>query len=330
MKKKAVGILGTGSYLPERIVTNQDLEKTMETSDEWIVSRTGIKARRVAAANEATSDLAFYAAKRALDDAKLEAAEIELIIVATVSPDMSFPSTACLVQEKLGAKKAAAFDISVACSGFVYGMSIAEQFIVNGIYKKALVIGAETLSRFISWDDRKTGMLFGDGAGAAVLGETSNGCGILAMDIGADGSGAELLKVPAGGSRMPASAATVEERLHLIQMDGSEVFKFAVRVMGESALRALAAAGLTTDDVALLVPHQANIRIINSAVKRLGMAAEKVMVNVDKYGNTSAASIPIALDEAAKAGRIKNGDVVALCGFGAGLSWGASIIKWQK
>lgn len=329
MKKKAVGILATGSYLPERVVTNHDLEKTMETSDEWIVSRTGIKARRVAAENEATSDLAFEAAKRALEAAGVAAAELDLIIVATVSPDMAFPSTACLVQAKLGAHKAAAFDISVACSGFVYGLSIAEQFITNGVYKKALVIGAETLSRFISWEDRKTGMLFGDGAGAAVLGETETDGGILAIDIGADGNGAALLSVPAGGSRQPASERTVEERLHLIQMDGSEVFKFAVRVMGESAVRALTKASLSTVDIALLVPHQANIRIINSAVKRLGLPSEKVMVNVDCYGNTSAASIPIALDEAVKAGRVKKGDIVVLCGFGAGLSWGSAVVKWQ-
>ena len=329
MKKKAVGILATGSYLPERVVTNHDLEKTMETSDEWIVSRTGIKARRVAAENEATSDLAFEAAKRALEAAGVAAAELDLIIVATVSPDMAFPSTACLVQAKLGAHKAAAFDISVACSGFVYGLSIAEQFITNGVYKKALVIGAETLSRFISWEDRKTGMLFGDGAGAAVLGETETDSGILAIDIGADGNGAALLSVPAGGSRQPASELTVEERLHLIQMDGSEVFKFAVRVMGESAVRALTKASLSTADIALLVPHQANIRIINSAVKRLGLPSEKVMINVDCYGNTSAASIPIALDEAVKGGRVQKGDIVVLCGFGAGLSWGSAVVKWQ-
>ena len=329
MKKKAVGILATGSYLPERVVTNHDLEKTMETSDEWIVSRTGIKARRVAAENEATSDLAFEAAKRALEAAGVAAAELDLIIVATVSPDMAFPSTACLVQAKLGAHKAAAFDISVACSGFVYGLSIAEQFITNGVYKKALVIGAETLSRFISWEDRKTGMLFGDGAGAAVLGETETDGGILAIDIGADGNGAALLSVPAGGSRQPASELTVEERLHLIQMDGSEVFKFAVRVMGESAVRALTKASLSSADIALLVPHQANIRIINSAVKRLGLPSEKVMINVDCYGNTSAASIPIALDEAVKGGRVQKGDIVVLCGFGAGLSWGSAVVKWQ-
>ncbi len=330
MKKKAVGILATGSYLPERIVTNHDLEQTMETSDEWIVSRTGIKARRVASESEATSDLASEAAKRALETAGIAAEELDLIIVATVSPDMAFPSTACLVQAKLGARNAAAFDISVACSGFVYGLSIAEQFIMNGICKKALVIGAETLSRFISWEDRKTGMLFGDGAGAAVLGETEADGGIMAIDIGADGKGAGLLSVPAGGSRQPASELTVAERLHLIQMDGSEVFKFAVRVMGESAVRALHKAELSTADIALLVPHQANIRIINSAVKRLGLLPEKVMVNVDCYGNTSAASIPIALDEAVRAGRVKKDDIVVLCGFGAGLSWGSAVVKWQR
>ncbi len=330
MNKRAVGILGTGSYMPERIVTNKELEKTMETSDEWIVSRTGIGARRVAAPEEATSDLAAEAGRRALLDANINAEDLDLIIVATVSPDMAFPSTACLVQAQLGAKRAAAFDISVACSGFIYGMSIAQQFIQTGLYHKVLVIGAETLSRFISWDDRKTGMLFGDGAGAAVLGETAEGFGILGLDMGADGSGAELLKIPAGGSREPASLASVEERGHIIHMDGSEVFKFAVKVMGESALRALEAAGLKTADLALLVPHQANIRIIQSAVKRLGMTMDKIMVNVDRYGNTSAASIPIALDEAAKQGRFKTGDTIGLCGFGAGLTWGSAIIKWSR
>lgn len=330
MKKRAVGIWGTGSYLPGRIVANAELEQTMDTSDEWITSRTGIRARRVAAPEEATSDLAAIAGRQALDAAGITAAELDLIIVATVSPDMAFPSTACLVQDKLGAGRAAAFDISVACSGFVYGLEIARQFIQSGLYKKVLVIGAETLSRFIRWDDRKTGMLFGDGAGAAVVGEMTDGYGLLGIDIGADGSGAELLKIPAGGSRRPATKETVERREHIIQMDGSEVFKFAVRVMGESAVRALAMAGMQPEQLDVLVPHQANIRIINSAVKRLGLAAEKVVVNVDRYGNTSAASVPIALDEAVRDGRIKAGMIVGLCGFGAGLSWGSAIIRWGE
>ncbi|MCC5468337.1 beta-ketoacyl-ACP synthase III [Pelosinus baikalensis] len=330
MNDKCVGIIGLGSYVPQRIMTNKDLEQIMDTSDRWIVERTGIHERRVAAENESTSDLATKAAQKALEDAKISAAEIDLIIVATASPDMAFPATACVVQENIKAINAAAFDISAVCSGFLYALITGSQFIKAGMYRKVLVIGAETLSRFTDWSDRNTGMLFGDGAGAAVLGETPEGYGILGVDLGADGSGAELLKIPAGGSRHPATVETILQKQHFIHMNGNEVFKFAVKVMGETTLKALKNANLTENDITYLVPHQANIRIIRSAAKRLGLPMGKVVVNINKYGNTSAASIPIALDEAVKSGVIKSGDIVALAGFGGGLTWASSVMKWCK
>ncbi|MHC1746524.1 MAG: beta-ketoacyl-ACP synthase III [Negativicutes bacterium] len=330
MDKKQAGILGIGSYIPEKIVTNKDLEKIMNTSDEWIVERTGIRERRVAADDQATSDLATEAAWRALEDAGIGPDELDLIIVATVTPDMSFPSTACLVQNNLKAVNAAAFDLTAVCSGFVYGLAVGSQFIQTGLYKKVLVIGAEALSRIMDWTDRNTGMIFGDGAGAVVLGVTSPGCGILGIHLGSDGSGGDLLKVSAGGSRLPASLDTVAKRQHFIYMNGKEVFKFAIKIMGDAANKALENAKLTAADIDCFVPHQANIRIVQSAAKRLGFPMEKVVVNVDKYGNTSAASIPIALDEAVKSGRIKNGNTILLVGFGGGLTWAASVIKWCK
>ncbi len=330
MIEKFVGILGIGSYVPEKVLTNKDIEKMMDTSDEWIVERTGIRERRIAAEGQATSDLATTAALRALEDARINADELDLIIVATVTPDMAFPSVACLVQNNIKATKAAAFDITAVCSGFVYGISIGSQFIKTGVYRKVLVIGAETLSKITDWTDRNTGMIFGDGAGAVVLSETLPEYGILGINLGADGAGGDLLKIPAGGSRQPASAETVAGRQHYIYMNGNEVYKFAIKVMGESANKALENANLTAADITYLVPHQANIRIIQAAAKRLGLPMEKVIVNVDKYGNTSAASIPLALDEAVKSGRIKNGDVLVLVGFGGGLTWAASVIKWYK
>ncbi|SDD47888.1 beta-ketoacyl-ACP synthase III [Sporomusa acidovorans] len=329
-ENKAVGIIGIGTYVPEKVMTNKDLESMVETSHEWIVERTGIHERRIASPDMATSDLASKAAQRALDDAGVTAEEIDLIIVATATPDMFFPSTACLVQANIKATNAAAFDLAAGCSGFVYGMVTGSQFIKAGLYKKVLVIGAETLSKILDWTDRNTCVLFGDGAGAAVLAETSAGYGILASQLGADGSGGDLLKLPAGGSRNPASAETVSQRMHFVHMNGNEVFKFAVRVMGEAAVKALEDAGLSADDVDCLIPHQANIRIIQSAAKRLKLPMDKVMVNVNKYGNTSAASIPIALEEAVHSGKIKQGDIVVLVGFGAGLTWASSVIKWGK
>ncbi|TWH48424.1 beta-ketoacyl-ACP synthase III [Sporomusa sp. KB1] len=329
-ENKAVGIIGIGTYVPDKIVTNKDLESIVETSDEWIVDRTGIRERRIAAADIATSDLASQAAQRALDDAGVTAEEIDLIIVASATPDMFFPSTACLVQANIKATNAAAFDLAAGCSGFVYAMVTGSQFIKTGLYKKVLVIGAETLSKILDWTDRNTCVLFGDGAGAAVLAETAPGYGILASQLGADGAGGDLLKLPAGGSRNPATDETVSQRMHFIHMSGNEVFKFAIKIMGEAATKTLEAAGLSTDDIDCLIPHQANIRIIQSAAKRLKLPMDKVIVNVDKYGNTSAASIPIALEEAVHSGKIKQGDHVVLVGFGAGLTWASAVMKWGK
>ncbi|WP_346354521.1 beta-ketoacyl-ACP synthase III [Azotosporobacter soli] len=328
VKKRSVGIIGIGSHVPEKVLTNKDLEAIVETSDEWIVDRTGIRERRIADQETATSDLAYQAALKALADAKVSADEIDLVIVATATPDMFFPSTACLVQNRIGATKAAAFDLAAGCSGFAYGLVVGTQFVQNGTYKKVLVIGAETLSKILDWTDRNTCVLFGDGAGAVVLGEVEEGYGILGVELGADGSGGDLLKMPAGGSRMPASAQTVADRLHYVHMSGNDVFKFAVKVMGEAAAKALEHAGLSSEDVDCLIPHQANIRIIQSAAKRLKMPMDKVMVNVDKYGNTSSASIPIALNEAVKSGKVKKNDVVVVVGFGAGLTWASCVLKW--
>ena len=325
---KAVGIIGLGTHVPEKILTNKDTEKIVETTDEWIMERTGIRARHIASDSEATSDLATQAALKALENAGVSADEIDLIILATATPDMFFPSTACLVQANIKAVNAAAFDLAAGCSGFVYGLTVGAQFIQTGLYKKVLVIGAETLSKIMDFTDRNTCVLFGDGAGAAVLGEVKEGHGILGVHIGADGSGGDLLKMPAGGSRIPATAESVDQRLHYIHMNGNEVFKFAIKVMGEAAVKALDKAGITSDQVDCLIPHQANIRIIQSAAKRLKVPMDKVVVNVEHYGNTSAASIPMALEEALKIGKVKNGDVVVLVGFGAGLTWASCVMKW--
>ena len=330
MIEKFAGILGIGSYVPEKVITNKDLEQMVDTSNEWIIERTGIRERRIAGECEATSDLAANAARKALADAGISAEEIDLIIVATVTPDMFFPSVACLVQNNIQATNAAAFDVTAACSGFIYGLVTGSQFIKTGTCRKVLVIGAETLSKVTDRSDRNTSIIFGDGAGAVVLGETAAGCGILGIDLGADGAGGDLLKVPAGGSRQPASAETISQRLHFIHMNGNEVFKFAVKAMGDSASRALENANLAKSAITYLVPHQANIRIIQAAAKRLGLPMDRVIVNLDKYGNTSAASIPLALDEAVKNGDIKNGDILMLVGFGGGLTWGASVLKWCK
>ncbi|WP_066072332.1 beta-ketoacyl-ACP synthase III [Alkalithermobacter thermoalcaliphilus] len=326
---KRAGILGIGSFVPEKVVTNFDMEKIVDTSDEWIFTRTGIKERRIAGENVATSDLATNAAKIALENASTKPEEIDLIIVATVTPDMTFPSTACIVQKNIGATRAAAFDLEAACSGFIYSLSIANQFIQSGTYKKILVIGAETLSKIVDWTDRNTCVLFGDGAGAVVLGEVDENEGILSTYLGADGSGGQFLTQPAGGSRLPASFDTVNNKLHFIKMEGNEVFKFAVRIMGESAKKAIELAGLTSEDIDFIVPHQANIRIIEASAKRLKVSMDKVYVNLDKYGNMSSASIPVALDEAYKAKAIKRGDNIVLVGFGGGLTWGSVLLKWS-
>jgi len=324
---KRVGIIGVGEYLPKKILTNADLEKMVDTSDEWITTRTGIKERRLAAKNEATSDLAIKAAKGALADAKIKPHDLDLIIVATITPDMPFPAVACLLQHALGAKDAVCFDISAACAGFIYAMTIAQQFIARGTYKNALVIGAEVLSAVTDWQDRSTCVLFGDGAGAAVLAEVKSR-GILSTYLGSDGSQADLLKIPAGGSRNPATRYTLDNRLHYIKMEGNEVFKSAVTIMAEAAQVVLKNAGLTCKDVDLVIPHQANMRIILAMAKKLGLALDKVYMNIEKYDNMSSASTATALCEAVKEGRIKKGDIVLLDAFGAGLVWGACVIKW--
>lgn len=324
----SVGIIGTGMYVPEKILTNADLEKIVETNDEWIVSRTGIRERHIAAPDQATSDLAYHAAVQALENAGMTADQLDLIVIATITPDTMFPSTACILQDKLGAKNAAAFDLSAACSGFVYSMATASSMIRTGMYKNALVIGADTLSRITDYTDRNTCVLFGDGAGAVILGEVPEGRGFLSFDLGAEGAGGPLLKLEAGGSRLPASAETVQDGKHFIYMNGREVFKFAVRVMGSATEEVLRKAGKTKEDIDLFVPHQANIRIIQSAMNRLDLPEERCVINVDKYANTSAASIPLALVEAAQQGRIKEGDTVLLVGFGGGLTWGASVLVW--
>lgn len=328
-KLKRAGIIGTGSCLPDRIMTNQELEKMVDTNDEWIRSRTGICERRVSDENTATSDLATTAALRALENANLKPEEIDLIIVATVTPDMAFPSTACIVQKNIGAFNASAFDLEAACSGFLYGLSIAENFIKTDFYKNVLVIGAETLTKIADFTDRNTCVIFGDGAGAAVVSEVPEEYGILSTYIGADGRGGHLLSQPAGGSRIPASLESIQNRLHFIKMDGSEVFKFAVKIMGEAAERALEKCGMSKEDIDYLIPHQANIRIIDSAVKRLKISSEKVYVNVDKYGNMSSASVAIALDEASRKGLLKDGEIVVLVAFGGGLTWGSAVLKWK-
>ncbi|HLO03000.1 MAG TPA: beta-ketoacyl-ACP synthase III [Symbiobacteriaceae bacterium] len=324
---RRVGIAGIGVAIPEKCLTNEDLAKFMDTSDEWIRSRTGIRERRLAEPHEATSDYAIRAARQAMERAGVEAEEIDLIIVATVTGDMPFPSTACLVQDAIGAKRAGAFDLQAACPGWIYGMTVAEGMIASGRFNCILVIGAEMLSKLVSWADRSTAVLFGDGAGAAILKPVQEG-GIQATLVGADGSGGCNLYVPAGGSRRPTTAETVAEGAHFVKMNGQEVFKFAVRVMNEATGEILAKAGWTADQIDLLVPHQANGRIIDAAVKRLGLPAERVVVNVDRYANTSSASIPIALWEAQEAGRLKPGDKVVCVSFGAGLVWGALALEW--
>jgi len=324
---KNIGIIGVGEYLPKKILTNQDLEKMVDTSDEWIITRTGIKERHIAADGECTSDLAIKAAQEALHNAHLKAEDIDLLIVATVTPDMPLPAVACIVQNALGAKNAASFDISAACAGFVYALSIAHQFLAQGTYKKALLIGAETLSSVTDWKDRNTCVLFGDGAGAVVLSEVSSG-GIIATHLSCDGSKIGLLNIPAGGSRKPASSKTLEAREHYVKMEGNELFKIAVNTMTNAAQQVLKKAGLTFSDVDLVIPHQANSRIIMAVAKKLGIAEDKIYLNIEKCGNMSSASTATALVEAVKKGRVKKGDIILLDAFGAGLVCGASIIKW--
>lgn len=321
------GILGLGCYLPPKKITNADLEKMVDTSDEWITTRTGIKERRIASSEVASSDLGAEASKAAIKDAGLKPEDIDLIIVATVTPDMAFPATACIIQDKIGAKDAAAFDINAACSGFVFAIVVAQQFVNAGIYNHVLVVGAEKLTSIVDWQDRSTCVLFGDGAGACVVGRSKDKR-IISSFMGSDGSGGDLLKLPAGGSRLPATEETVKNKLHFLKMEGNEVFKIAVRIMAEAANRAITKAGLKCSDIDLLIPHQANIRILMAVAKRLGLPEEKIFLNIEKYGNISAASTAIALVEASQEGRIKKDDNVLLVAFGGGLTYGAALIKW--
>ncbi len=328
MAKQNAVITGWGFYAPSRVMTNADLEKLVDTSDQWITERTGIKERRIAADGETTSTMSTRAARAALDRARLRPADLDLIIVGTCSPDYLFPATACLVQTALGAERAGAFDVEAACTSFVSGLAIANGMIVAGAVRNALVIGAETLSRFLDWTDRTTCVLFGDGAGAVVLEGSNASVGVESTVLHSDGAKGELLWVPGGATKTPATKESVERGLHFIKMDGSATFKLAVKSMADAAEEAIAAAGLRLDDIAILIPHQANVRIIDAVARRLHFPPEKVFVNVQRYGNTSAASIPIALCEAEAAGRLRRGDKVLLAAFGGGFTWGAAVVEW--
>ena len=325
---RPVSVASIGAYVPERVMTNADLARMVDTSDEWITTRTGIKERHIAAADQVTSDLGVLAARRALQKARVEPDAIDLIVVATITPDMPFPSTACFVQKKLGAARAVCFDIQAACSGFIYGVEIARQFIANGSAATALVIGSEKLSCITDWQDRSTCVLFGDGAGAAVLRSSPGARGIIATSLATDGNLAHLLNLPGGGSLHPASAQTISDRLHYLKMNGREVFKHAVTAMVGAAQKVLQKASLTIDKVSLVIPHQANMRIIQAIGERLGGEPAKYFVNLERYGNMSAASIPVALDEAEARGLLKRRDIVLLVAFGGGFTWGATLLEW--
>ncbi|OQX51667.1 MAG: 3-oxoacyl-ACP synthase [Candidatus Aminicenantes bacterium 4484_214] len=328
MKIKRIKIVGTGFYVPDKILTNQDLEKMVDTSDEWIVTRTGIRERHIASEEQATSDLAAEAARRALQDAGLTAEEVDLILVATSTPDTIFPSTACRVQHSLGADHVPAFDLSAGCTGFLYGMIVAEGLILNGPARRVLLIGAELLTKITNWEDRSTCVLFGDGAGAVILEESQDDSGMLSAYWRADGSLGELLILPGGGTRIPASHDSVDQKLHYIQMKGNEVFKHAVKRMGEAAVEALKIAGLKKKDVDFLVPHQANIRIIDATGQRLKLPPERVYTNIQRYGNISVASIPVAIHELKESGQLKKGDILVFVAFGAGFTWAAVVYRW--
>lgn len=321
-------IVSTGSFAPERVLTNHDLQEMVDTSDEWITERTGIKARRIASPEQSASDLAYEASKRALRNAGLKPKDLDLIIAATVSGDMPFPSTACVLQSKLGAKNAAAFDVNAACSGFIYGLSIAESYIKSSTFRRILLVGTEVLSKFTDWKDRTTCVLFGDGAGAVLIEPTAEDRGIIATDIYSDGNLGDLLMVPAGGSRIPASEESVRKGLHYIRMRGNDTFKVAVKTLERLVVDALKKNKLKPSELSLLIPHQANSRIIEATAKRLNLPMDRVIMNLDRYGNTSAASIPIALDEAVRTLRIREGDYILMEAFGGGLTWASSLVKW--
>jgi 3-oxoacyl-(acyl-carrier-protein) synthase III len=325
---RTVSIVGTGSYVPERVLTNAELEKLVETSDEWIVTRTGIKERRIAAEGEFTSHMAAEAARRAMEQAGVTAEEIDLIIVGTVTPDTMFPATACHVQRQIGAKKAACFDLSAACSGFLYAVEVAQQFIANHTYETVLVIGADKLSSIVNWTDRNTCVLFGDGAGAAILRYRAGSHGVITTFMASDGNQADILHMPGGGCALPITAENVDKHLATLHMNGRETFKQAVISMGSAATKALDQAGLTVDDLTCIIPHQANMRIIEALADRLKIPVSKFHVNLDKYGNTSAAAVAIALDEANRSGRFQVGDYILLVVFGGGLTYASSVIQW--
>jgi len=321
-------IISTGSYLPEKVLSNSEMEKMVDTSDEWITERTGIKERRIADNTQAASDLAFEASRIALERAGLGPEDIDLIIVATITGDMPFPSTACFLQDKLGATNAAGFDINAACSGFLYSLYIADSFIKSGKHRRILVAGTEVLSKITDWDDRRTCVIFGDGAGAVIVGPSDDDSGLLSININSDGKMWDLIHVPGGGSRNPVSQSSIEQRMHYIKMKGNETFKVAVRTLEDIALKTLEENNIDPSSLSLLIPHQANLRIIQATADRLKVPMDKVFINLDKYGNTSAASIPIALDEALQSGRIKEGDYILLEAFGGGLTWASALIKW--
>ncbi len=328
--RRSAVIRGTGSSLPEKVLTNEDLERMVETTSDWIMSRTGIRERRIARQDEFMSTFATSAAEAALRSAGLQGSDLDLIICATVTPDSPLPATACIVQNNLGAADAAAFDMSAGCSGFIYGLAVADSFITAGVYRNIMLIGAELLSKYVNWKDRTTCILFGDGAGAVVLTPGEKPSGVLATTLRADGKLADFIHVPAGGTREPASQRTVAEGRHFIRMRGNETFKMAVRSMEESARIVLCEAGIETGDVTLFIPHQANRRIIDAVGSRLGLRDDQVYINVDRVGNTSAASIPIALDEAMQKDLVKDGSIILLAAFGTGLTWGAAVVRWTR
>ncbi|MCI0408725.1 MAG: ketoacyl-ACP synthase III [Acidobacteria bacterium] len=321
-------VTGTGCALPSRILTNQELEKMVDTSDEWITTRTGIKERRIAAEGEYLSQYATQAAQKALEMSGVPAQELDLILCATVTPDRLIPSTACTIQQNLGARRAAAFDLAAGCSGYIYALAVADRFLASGAYRHALVIGGELLSKYVDWKDRTTCIIFADGAGATMLSAREGIAGVLATSLRSDGSMADFIYIPAGGTILPTSEKTVQEGLHYIRMKGNETFKIAVRSIEEVSREVITASGLTASDIDLYIPHQANRRIIEAVGTRLGLRPEQVYLNIDRVGNTSSASIPIALDEAVRSGRVHPGDILLFAAFGAGLTWGAALLRW--
>lgn len=327
-KGRRAGIVSTGRALPVGRITNFDLEEMLETSDEWIRTRTGIKERRMVSGEETNSELSVIASRIALERAELKPEEVDLLIVATVTPDQTLPSTACLVQAKLNAYNAAAFDLAAGCTGFLYGLTVGEQFIKTGAVKNVLLVGTDILTPIMDWQDRNTCVLFGDGAGAVVIQEVKGERGFLASQMFSDGTKADLLYVPAGGTRYPPTLRTVNERLHYVKMNGPEIFKFAVKVMAESTLSVLKMCSIKPEELDYLIPHQANLRIIESASKKLGLKPEQIVVNIERYGNMSSASIPVALDELVEEGKVKEGNLIAMVAFGAGLTWGATVLRW--